>query len=110
MNTNELFEAVDDKLTGYLNISSLMSLLPDIDNGENFETALSKLRLGQGANLTFPEKKQLALAFIGLLGLDGPGKSRVLQILMGFHAQAAPTPKPTGQIPGEAPPQAPTQQ
>jgi hypothetical protein len=110
MKTHELFEAVNDKLTGYLDISSLMKLLPDINNAENFETALTKLRLGQGADLTIPEKMQLALAFIGLLGLDGPSKSQVLRILMGFQAQPTAPPKSTGQIPGEPPPQTPNQQ
>lgn len=79
MKTSELFEAVNAPLEGYFDINALASLLPDVNNDESFESAMTKVRLGQAAFLTVPEKMQLALAFISLVGLDGPQKTMVMR-------------------------------
>ncbi len=86
MKVNQLFEAIDDRLSGFINIPALAHLLPDITNIPQFDSAVDKLKVGQGGYLTIPEKMQLAQAFIGLLGLDAPNKSRVLTLLSGIKA------------------------
>jgi hypothetical protein len=85
MNFSELFEAVNSSMTGYLNIQGLAKLLPDINDAENFENAMNKLRLGKGNELILEEKMQLALAFISLIGLDPGQKSRVMRVIMSIQ-------------------------
>ena len=94
MKTTEIFETVNDQLTGYLNIPGLAQILPDINNVADFDEALDKLRLGQGAYLTVPEKMQLALAFISLVGLDAQHKTLVMRMLSGITARPTPTESP----------------
>jgi hypothetical protein len=95
MDAAELFEAVDDRLSGYLNIQGLAKMLPDVTNIEMFDQALSALRLGQGTHLTMPQKMQLALAFISVIGLTLPQKSQVMRLLSA--SQAMPVTQPIGQ-------------
>lgn len=90
MKTAELFEALNDGLQGYFDINALAGLLPDINDTENFENAMTKVRLGQSAFLTVPEKMQLALAFISLIGLDGPQKTQVMRQIMSVQASSGP--------------------
>lgn len=95
MNTSELFETVDQKLSGYLDISGLAKLLPDLTDVNMFDETLGKIRLGQGDNLTVPEKTQLSLAFISLVGLNNQQKSQVMRFLSA--SQAAPALPTQGQ-------------
>jgi hypothetical protein len=80
MQVHDLFEA--GILGGYLNITTLASSLPSIDNLGDFSHAIDKLRQGLGGDLTIPETRQLALAFISLLSLPGPQKSAALRQMM----------------------------
>ena len=93
MNTNELFEALTDTLTGYLDIGGLSKLLPDLENVENFTNGMNKIRLGQGSMLTFAERKEMSMAWISFVGLTAPQKSMVSRQLMSI--QDAKTPQST---------------
>lgn len=91
MNIKELFEAVSDPLKGYMDVNSLTSLLPDIDNVSVFTSAMNKIRLGQGSMLTYAEKIQLGLAWVSFVGLDAPHKSIVSSKLMAVQDAAPPS-------------------
>ena len=107
MKTTELFESANDKLTGYIDIPALAHLLPDITNPAMFDEALDKLRLGQATVLTVPEKIQLALAFVSLVGLNATQKTQVMRMLSTVHAVPANQQQQTQQQPQ---PQRPTNQ
>jgi hypothetical protein len=89
MRTWEIFEGVTDHLTGYVDVQTLAGLLPDIDNPAEFQSALNKLRLGQGNDLTIAERKQLSLAFISFIGLEPAKKAIILQQTSAVKATSA---------------------
>lgn len=101
MKTTELFEAATDKLSGYIDIPALAQLLPDITNTTMFDMALDKLRLGQSISLTMPEKIQLALAFVSLIGLDANKKTEVMRMLS--TVKAVPSAQPVQPTNGTSP-------
>jgi hypothetical protein len=109
MKTSDLFEGVNDKLVGYVDIQAITQMLPDIDNPANFENAMTKLRLGQAASLTMPEKIQLALAFISLVGLTGPQKSLFIRQIMAVQTQPNPPPQTQAPVQQGQPTQQPAQ-
>ncbi len=86
MDITELFEEVDQALAGYINIPGLAQMLPDVNNAEMFDDAMDKIRLGQGSYLTVPEKMQLALAWISLVGLNATQKSQIFRLLSASRA------------------------
>lgn len=94
MNTNELFEALNDPLTGYLDIGGLANLLPDLTNVENFTNGMNKIRLGQGDLLTFAERKEMGMAWISFVGLAAPQKSLVSRNLMAIQDAKTENPAP----------------
>ena len=94
MDTNELFEALTDPLTGYLDIGGLAKLLPDLENIENFTRGMNKIRLGQGSTLTFAERKEMGMAWISFVGLPAPQKSLVNRQLMSIQDAKTPQQQP----------------
>lgn len=112
MKTDEIFEGIGDNLAGFVDINTIASMLPDLSNVTLFQNAINKVRLGQGTDLTFQERQQLALAFISLLGLPAPQKSTFIRLLMSVQSATTPAQAQTNQAAapavGQTPQQAPT--
>lgn len=86
MDVNDLFEAKDPELTGYLDIPTLTRMLPDITDLVAFTSAINKLRTGQDDILTRPEQTQLAAGFISLIREPAPQKLVTLNKMMTIQA------------------------
>lgn len=88
MNTADLFEMETyARLTGYLDVNGLATML-NVGNLTVFEEAITKIRLGQGGEMTIPEMSELAHAFVNLLGMDAAAKSKLIGRLFAVRAVA----------------------